>query len=74
MKTGIIRLRVSPAERRAYEGAAQDAGVSLSAWLRHVASEHVGERERFEEILRESGSLRGARGERFARRVLGTKR
>ncbi len=66
-KTGTIKLRVSVSERRLFERAATEVGVSLSAWLRRAGIEQATERERFEEIMRESGSLAGERGERFAR-------
>lgn len=34
MKTKILKIRVSAAEKKAFEDAANLAGVSLSAWIR----------------------------------------
>lgn len=34
MKTGLIQLRVTPDEKRAFQDAASLAGVPLSSWMR----------------------------------------
>lgn len=40
-RTTHVKVRVTPAERDAYDAAAEAAGVSRSEWLRSVAAERI---------------------------------
>lgn len=42
-RTSVLRLRATPAERRTWEEAARKVDRPLSAWLRWVANEYVGQ-------------------------------
>ena len=39
VKAAYVQLRLTAAERREYDQAAQQAGLSLSAWIRNCLSE-----------------------------------
>jgi len=42
LKGDVVRMRVTSEQKRALEGAAQRAGLELSAWLRQLALRAAG--------------------------------
>lgn len=68
--TGVLKFRLTEAQRRILARAAEAEGEPLGSYVRRAALEHTTEQERFEDALSRGGTMKGARGARFARAVL----